>query len=122
MTTNTEKIAAALRVATRQLAEPECKLAPTSDTGALVEICTILESISAFSPVQIKLEEWLNADPEMRYAEVLIGQSLRIRVRLHKIVFDERGTEQVAEFEAGTLEAAIIGAVDAVYLEGEAKQ
>ena len=65
------------------------------------------------SPEQISLESWWDEDPEMRHAEILCGDKLRVCVRLFQITFDPgfmAGEQMVAEFEAGTLLEAIRGA------------
>lgn len=62
------------------------------------------------SPEQAALESWWNEDPEMRHAEILCGENLRVCVRLFQIDI-QRGEEQIAGFEAGTLLEAINGAV-----------
>lgn len=68
-----------------------------------------------YSPEQTALESWWNEDPEMRHAEILCGDHLRVCVRLFQINMHaasfECGETQIAEFEAGTLLEAIEWAV-----------
>lgn len=63
------------------------------------------------------LEEWWNEDPGMRYVEILCGREYRICVRLFQIDISgvsgsTDGCNKVGEYEDGTLELAIRGAMD----------
>ena len=53
------------------------------------------------------LESWLNGDPEMRFAEVSVGENLRWRVVLKQLSFDEPHEAVVAKAEAISLQMAI---------------
>lgn len=66
-----------------------------------------------------RLEAWLNADPEMRWIEVMIGDKYRWCVRFWQTTFEEPGSYKVSEREAGTLEEAFkIALVTAEQKEG----
>lgn len=64
-----------------------------------------------------QLEKWLNEDPEMRLAEVLVGESYRWCVRLEQLVFDEPGSVKFSA-EAGTFSEALRAAIDAARAGG----
>ena len=64
-----------------------------------------------------QLEKWLNEDPEMRLAEVLVGESYRWCVRLEQLVFDEPGSVKFSA-EAGTFSEALRAAIDSARAGG----
>jgi hypothetical protein len=65
-------------------------------------------------PEQAILEGWWNEDPEMRYAEIMCGENLRVRVTLFEIQIkghDSDDAVKVGQAEAGSLLEAIKKAV-----------
>lgn len=78
------------------------------------------EGEGMMDPIQATLESWWNEDPEMRYAEILCGQDLRVCVRLFQVSLGSEYPVKVAEFEAGTMFGAVAGAVSAA-LDGTEK-
>ncbi len=65
------------------------------------------------SEAQRLLENWWNEDSEMRHAEILCGESLRVCVRLFQVTMEqEGGCAKVAEIEDGDLTQAIRRAVE----------
>lgn len=65
-----------------------------------------------------RLMDWFNKDPEMRYAEVMVGESLRWHVRLRQLSADDLDDVVMVKREAGTLADALRAAIDALP-EGE---
>lgn len=61
------------------------------------------------------LEDWWNEgnNSENRWAEIMCGENLRMCVRLYDVLTDKSHNYKISEFEAGTLEEAISGAIAA---------
>lgn len=56
---------------------------------------------------QAALENWWNEDPEMRYAEIMCGENLRVRVSLFQIDPSKDEPVRVGHGETGTLLEAV---------------
>ena len=60
---------------------------------------------------QDALEIWLNADAEMRFAEIGIGEEQRWFVRLFQIETEKPHPDEASRAEGGTLDQAINAAL-----------
>lgn len=99
-------------------AEREAHAAEVAEAAALrVELAKAKADLAAAREDVALLEKWLNEDPEMRLAEVLVGESYRWCVRLEQLVFDEPGSVKFSA-EAGTFSEALHAAIDSARAGG----
>lgn len=85
----------------------ECDRLRAEFENAKIQRAVAAEAVvTQTNALHVALEKWFNGDPEMRFAEVMVGENLRWCVRLKQISFDEPHEVTAANAEAGTFEEA----------------